>query len=135
MQALIYITVAEEALFFYQLPLLAWVKEQLYEVVCYDFDNHSEAIVANYAIQLLEQADKILIVIDCKEATTSQQRGNIIKLLNRAVRQKNKEVKLILNGNDPIFSKMGKVLGKNFYSHQTLDAQKDLCREFFTKAL
>jgi hypothetical protein len=135
MQALIYITVAEEALFSYQLPLLVWVKQQPYKIVCYDFDNHSEALVANYAIQLLEQADKILIVIDCKEATISQQRGNIIKLLNKAVRQKDKGVKLVLNGNDPIFEKMGKALGKNFYPHQTLEAQKTLCQEFFMKAL
>ncbi len=134
MQALIYITVNGKATYSYQLPLFTWIKQQPFEVVCYDFDNHSEALITNYAIQLLEQADKILIIIECKETTSPQQRGSIIKLLNKAVRLKNKEVKLILNGTDPVFEKMGKIFRKNFYSHQTLDEQKVLCEQFFKKA-
>ena len=124
MQALIYITVSEEATYSYQLPLFIWIKQQHFEVVCYDFDNHSEALVADYAIQLLEQADKTMIIIKSKENSPSQQRGSIIKLLNKAVRQQHKEVKLILNGTDPVFQKMGKALGENFCSHQTLGEQK-----------
>jgi hypothetical protein len=130
MQALIYITIAENATFSYQVPLLDWAKQQPFDVLCYDFDNHSEAVVADYAIQLLNQADKALVVIEYK--TPSQQRNSVIKLLNKAVRQKNKDIKLILNGSNPVLEKMGKVLGEtSFYADQSLENQKALCQEFF----
>jgi len=134
MQALIHITIAANPAFSYQIPLLDWVKQQPFDVVCYDFDNHSEAVLADYAIQLLDQSAKALIVIEYN--ASSQQRGSSIKLLNKAVRQKYKDIKLILNGTDPVLEKMGKVLGKtNFYADQPLEKQKALCRKFFTKAV
>ena len=130
MQALIHITIAENAPFSYQIPLLDWAKQQPFDVVCYDFDNHSEAVLVEYAIQLLNQSDKALIIIEHK--TPSQQRSHIIKLLNKAVRQKNNDIRLILNGTDPVLEKMGKVLGEaNFYANQPLENQKALCQEFF----
>lgn len=131
MQALIHITVATHPTFSYQIPLPDWVKRQPFDVLCYDFDNHSEAVLADYAIQLLDQSDKVLIIIEYK--ASSQQRNSIIKLLNKAVRQKNKDIKLILNGTDPVLEKMGKVLGEmNFYANQPLENQKALCQAFFT---
>jgi hypothetical protein len=119
-----------EPTFSYQIPLLAWVKQQPFDVVCYDFDNHSEAVLAEYAIQLLNQSGKVLIVVEYK--APSQQRGSLVKLLNQAVRQKDKDVIFILNGNDPVLEKMGNVLGEaNFYTDQPLENQKALCQEFF----
>jgi len=124
---------AKEAVFSYQLSLFRWVEEQPFQVTCYDFDNHSEAILSDYAVQLLEQSRKILIVIECEALAPVQKKSVAIKLLNKAVRQKNKEIKLILNGSDPVLEKMGKALGTtNFYTNYSLEAQKALCLQFFT---
>lgn len=130
MQALIHITIAAQPIFSYQLPLLNWVKQQPFEVVCFDFDNHSEATLTTYAIQLLDQADKVLIVIE-NEAPSSP-KNSIIKLMNKAVHLKNKEIKAILNGSDPMLERMGNVLGEtNFYTNQTMEEQQTLCKTFF----
>ncbi len=131
-QALIHITMAREAIFSYQLPLFRWIEDQPFQITCYDFDNHSEALLSDYAVLLLEHSKKILIVIECEAPAPVQQKSVAIKLLNKAVRQKIKEIKLILNGSDPVLEKMGRVLGEtHFYTNQSLEEQKALCLQFF----
>ena len=45
-------------------PIISFLKEQKKDLIIYDFDNHSDSLIINYANKLLADSDKNVIYIE-----------------------------------------------------------------------
>ncbi|CAN5531126.1 hypothetical protein BH23BAC1_BH23BAC1_33260 [soil metagenome] len=130
-QILIFIEINEAYKISYFKEQLDWVKKSLSGVQLIDFDNFSEAFIINKAIEVIKEADKIFVLIDQKNSTIEP--GSLIRFMTTLVRQKNKKIKILLNGNNALLEKVSKTLGKDhFYQNISMEDQKELIKEFFT---
>ncbi len=116
MNVLLHLTFADLSEIAFHDPLTSWAKTSLPAVTCFDLDNHSDNMLIQYAVTLLESAEKIMIVIsvDNRLNTENLSFGNLSKLINLVIRTKSKPVKLLLEGKFPLLEKMGKATMKSF---------------------
>ncbi|MEM7548876.1 MAG: hypothetical protein AAF363_04335 [Bacteroidota bacterium] len=129
MQVLIHVEVREEYPTNFKNPIIEWTKKQLPKVVTFDFDNLSENSVAGYATDLLKQAKQAFVIID---VNIEKNLGLVTKFIDTISRQQDKSIMLIVNGESPKLSKMGKTLGSTkFIQNLHAKEQKDLLKEFF----
>jgi hypothetical protein len=70
MQAVLYIEITDELTFFYEKRLLAYIQQYFPQVVQYDIDNHSDALLVAYAVKLLEEASQVLLILEASEGKT-----------------------------------------------------------------
>ena len=134
MQVLIHIDVDQSIHeMHYHKPVVEWTRTQLPRVVTFDFDNLSETSVSNYAIDLMNQADQLFVIID---VNIDKNLGSITRFVDGLTRQKGKSVILLLNGQSALLQQMGATLGeRNFKTNLADDDQKDLIMSFFNRRL
>lgn len=88
--------------FDYQFPLQDFFKEQFPDFFLYDFDNFSEGLLVDYAIQLLNLAQQVVFVV---EAVPNSPLGCLLKFIPHLHRQKTK-VQAMLQGKHSLLQKM-----------------------------
>jgi hypothetical protein len=81
MEAVLYIEITSEILFSYEKPLLAYIQQYFPQVIPFDIDNHSDAMLVGYAIQLLEEASRVLVIIEAQAGKTQTLLAFFEKLL------------------------------------------------------
>lgn len=126
----IYIEINDLQKVSYQKDQFEWMKRILPEVQLIDFDNFSEAFIIDKSLEILNNSDKIFILIEQKN--NSKEHALITRFMNKLVRQKNKEIKILLNGENEILAKMSKTLGTDhFYQNIRKEDQQLLLKDFF----
>ena len=110
MNALIYIELIEKPDFIYEKEIINWSKDQFPQISTFDFDNHSDSSMVAYGMELLDKADKTVIIIVIKdEISASFLRG----FCEKALKNKNR-VSCILIGSNLMIEKMLGLLGTAF---------------------
>lgn len=129
MQVLIHVEVKEAYDGKYKHPIIEWTKKELPRVVTFDFDNLSESSIGVYAEDLLKQAKQAFVIIDVNKEKNV---GLVTKFIDSLVRQKNKPILLVVNGQSRVISKMGEVLGTDkFLQNLAGKEQQKVIKEFF----
>lgn len=90
----------------YQVPLKEWFNHHYPDFFLYDFDNFSEAMVIDYAVQLLNNAQKTVLIL---QAEPDSPLGSLLKLMPIVMRQKQK-VKVVFDGEHANLERMLKPL-------------------------
>jgi hypothetical protein len=101
MQAVIYIEITDELSFSYEKPILGFIKTQYSGITLYDFDNHSDAVMVKYAVELLAQADQLLIIIQARESPTN----HLISFFEKLIYYQDK-CKVFFDGNHGLTERM-----------------------------
>ncbi|MES2732413.1 MAG: hypothetical protein V4714_11710 [Bacteroidota bacterium] len=69
MLALIYLTIIPDILSTsYESSLTQWARQALPAAMLFDFDNLSDSLVMQYASDLLQQSEKVVLVVEVKSA-------------------------------------------------------------------
>lgn len=108
MQAVIYVEIANEMSFSYEKPILNFIKANYPHITLYDFDNHSDAMMIRYAIELLAQTDQVLIIIEAKESPANQ----LISFFEKLI-QFPHMYKVLFNGSNMLAERMLGILAKD----------------------
>ena len=103
-----YIKVTPEPSFEYQVLEKEWTKTHLPDFYWYDLDNFSEGVVVDYALQMLQQAQNILLII---KAEPNSPLGGILKIIPQLHRSKS-QIKVIFQGDHAQLQKMLKPLNQ-----------------------
>ncbi len=101
MNAVLYIEIVEEWVYTYHKPILHFVQQYFPETVVFDFDNHSEAVTAGYALEIAEKAPKVVIVLRLKEGHT----GMLLPFIEKMIRIKEKCL-ILVNGSNQVIDRM-----------------------------
>ncbi|MCE7996251.1 MAG: hypothetical protein HEP71_29995 [Roseivirga sp.] len=83
-----------------------------------DADNHSEDLVINHQIQMIEEATRVILILDVNHDIAP---GSIVRLLEKLFRKKNSHVSIFLNGENAIIANMLKLTTGEI--HSQLDQQ------------
>lgn len=94
--------------FEYKVPFQMFLQQNFSNFFVFDFDNFSESMVIDYAIQLLNNAQKAVIIL---QAEPDSPLGSVLKLIPVMHRQKHK-LKAVLNGEHAQLAKVFKPLGE-----------------------
>lgn len=84
-----------------------------------DADNHSEDLVINHQIQMIEEAASTILVLDVQPDIAP---GGTIRLLEKLFRKKNLPLSIFLKGENAIVSNMLKLTSAQI--HSQTDRQK-----------
>lgn len=103
-----YIKLTPEPSFEYQVPEKAWIETHLPDFYWYDFDNFSEGVVVDYALQMLQQAQNIVLII---KAEPNSPLGGVLKVIPQLYRSKS-QIKAIFRGDHAQLQKMLKPLNQ-----------------------
>lgn len=129
MKVTIHIEIGEYNKMTYKKEVLAWMQQHYPHLSTFDFDSHSEATVINYALDLLKQAEEIIIIIDCFPDGNSHP---LLKFLDSLTRQKSKSVLVLYNGNDALIERMLFVFPQEMViKNLDVAAQKEKIKDFF----
>ncbi len=128
MQAVIYVELTEELRYSYNKPLLQEINRRFPKVVLFDFDNHSDRLVVGYAIDLLEKADKAVVIIEATETSVF----NIVGFLEKVLDYKDKSL-VIVNGQHAIVNRMVSLLEENLLQDLPLPTQLEYITHFLEK--
>ena len=129
MKVTIHIEIGEYNKITYEKEVLAWMRQCYPHLITFDFDSHSEATVINYALDLLKQAEEIIVIIDCFPGGNS---NPLLKFLDSLTRQKSKSVLVLYNGNDALIERMLSVLPKGMVIRDiNIASQKEKINDFF----
>lgn len=101
------VKITRETSYEYEVPLKEWFKNFYPDFFIYDFDNFSEAMVVDYALQLLNNAQQVVLIL---QAEPESPLGGILKLMPIVMRQKQK-TKLVFEGEHIAVERMLKPLG------------------------
>ena len=129
MKVTIHIEIGEYNKITYKKEVLAWMQLNYPHLITFDFDSHSEATVISYALDLLKQAEEIIIIIDCFPDGNSH---SLLKFLDSLTRQKSKSVLVLYNGNDALIERMLSILPKGMVIRDIgIASQKEKIKDFF----
>jgi len=115
----LYAKVTPEPSFEYQIPMKAAILSQLPDFYWYDFDNFSEGMIIDYVIQMVQQAENIVLLVN---ATPESNLGGLLKLIPQLHRQKNK-IKAVLLGEHAQLQKVLKPLGQLCFNPSEAELQ------------
>lgn len=101
----IQITDKPEEIKFYN-PIIAYLKEQKSEFIMYDFDNHSDSLIIDYASKLIADSEKTVIFI---EAMPESNFRNLMPLLTNFL-DNSERLQFVLKGNNPRLEKILSIL-------------------------
>ena len=101
----IQITDKPEEIKFYN-PIIAYLKEQKSEFIMYDFDNHSDSLIIDYATKLIADSEKTVIFI---EAMPESNFRNLMPLLTNFL-DNPERLQFVLKGNNPRLEKILSIL-------------------------
>lgn len=100
----------------YEKPILSKLKVYFPELVIYDFDTQSDRLVAGYAMELLEKADSVVVMIEVNEGPAT----GLISFLEKVIGCKNKCM-VQLYGHNPLAERMLKLIDKDKLKHGDID--------------
>ena len=101
----IQITDKPEEIKFYN-PIIAYLKDQKSEFIMYDFDNHSDSLIIDYATKLIDDSEKTVIFI---EAMPESNFRNLMPLLTNFL-DNPERLQFVLKGNNPRLEKILSIL-------------------------
>ncbi len=128
-RALIHIEITNAIRHNYDKSILTWARKAIDNLVTFDVDNLSEPSIINYAVDLIKQANYLIVIIDINAEGSA---GPLIHLMDVLVNQKSKPTILVLNGENAILSKMGAAIGKDrLKKNQSLEEQQELIKKSF----
>lgn len=76
--------------------------------VIYELDNYSDGVAFHYARQLVQQSDRIIVIV---QALESQERGKVTDFINRLIKLRAKTHCLLI-GEHPLLQKLLKKVGQ-----------------------
>ncbi len=107
----------------YEKPWLKAAQEIFPEAITYDLDNHSETLVVDYALRLIEEAEQVLCILEVKSQASI---SSLFKIFEKIIRKREK-CQLIFNGEHPVVEKMTKPLSSGqIYREVALEELKTL---------
>ncbi len=89
--------------------VIEWIKAGFQDILVFDFDNHSEPFLTDKAVDLVTQADRIVLMVEAEEGKDA---GGVMRFLNRLSRIANKQLLILSDGNHDLVLKMLKILSK-----------------------
>ncbi|WP_299463841.1 hypothetical protein [uncultured Microscilla sp.] len=104
--------ITRDTSFDYQLPMKEWFNQHYPDFFVYDLDNFSEAMVTDYALKLLNNAQKIVFIL---QAEPNSPLGSLLKLMPVVMRHKHK-VKAVFQGEHKAIQQMLKPLNEVVYN-------------------
>lgn len=107
MHSIIFISILPANDFAFSNTLLKSIRENFPKLSVFDFDNHSDSLVVNYAIEFIEKAESPIIVIECM----ADEQANFRAFFNALVKKK-KEVEIMVKGNNSLLDKFIKPFPK-----------------------
>jgi hypothetical protein len=126
----IYIELNEAQKISYFKEQIKWVKNTFPQIHIIEFDNFSDGILVDIAIDQIKKSTNIFVLIEVKNNTSEP--GLITRFLNSLTRLKEKNFHFIFNGNYVILERMVKTFGEENVDHNlTLEEQIDQISHFF----
>ncbi len=114
----------------YTKEILSWLRDLYPQLVTYDFDNHSDAAIINYGMDLLKQGKRILVMIN---QISDENTRPLLKFTDCLIRNRAKSLLVIYNGTDPYLKQMLETLPKEKLIGNMDDAgQKAIIENFFS---
>ncbi|MFL5730903.1 MAG: hypothetical protein ACJ75J_15550 [Cytophagaceae bacterium] len=126
MKVLIYIEQLAEPSFTYTNEIINWAHDNIENLVTFDLDNFSDPYMFKYAMQLVENEEKISIVIDIKEKTEA---GKMTGLIEKIIQHKEKCM-VMMNGEQVMIEKMLSILKERYRHEADTPARKKIIAEF-----
>lgn len=131
MQVLIHVNLAAPRQIPFELALIRWTKQTLTGVTTFDFDNHSEAILAGYAIDLINQSEKVLLYILNQQGPEAAL-GGLMKVMQNITRKQGKQINVVLQGAHPMIERMSRALPAGHFTQvDTMEKGKEKVSSFF----
>ncbi len=121
----LYAKVTPEPSFEYQVPLKNKLLTQLPDFYWYDFDNFSEGMIIDYVVQMVQQAQSIVVVF---QASSESNLGSLLKLIPHLHRQKQK-IKAIFLGEHAQLQKVLKPLSQRCINPSEAEIQAFIADE------
>jgi hypothetical protein len=110
--AIFFQTLSEADNYPYEQPLLTQLKQHFPHLVLFDFDTQSDRLLAGYANDLLEKADKALIVLEVSNGPAP----GLITFLEKIITHKEKCL-VLLSGKNDLAERMLTLLDKDKFLH------------------
>ncbi len=83
------------------------------ELLLLDADNHSEELVIHHQLQMIEEATRVVLILDVQEGVAP---GKVTRLLEKLLRQKQGHLSVFLQGKNQVIERMLKVTKTRFQS-------------------
>lgn len=93
------------------------VKKEFPDAIIFEADNHSEPYTIQQGIDFLQQASKIVLLIEC---SPNEKLGVISSLVEKVLRSKNHAPLIFLNGENKMFEKMAKISKSEVFAFKEL---------------
>jgi hypothetical protein len=104
MLTLIYLTIIPDVLSSsYQSSLTEWARQALPAVMHFDFDNLSDSLVMQYASDLLQQSEKVVLVVEVKSSDASA--SKLLPFLEKLIIHSNASA-LLIGEQHPLLTRM-----------------------------
>ena len=87
-------------------PLASWLKENLPDFTQIEADNHSEDLVIQQELKMIDEASHLLVWLDVQP---EDKPGKAVRLLERVLRKHEGNPQLFLSGENALISRMLKV--------------------------
>lgn len=119
---LILIQINKEPYAAFEKPVLEEIKEQLPELVTFDFDNFSEETIRQYALDLLKQSRQVAVLVEAHVAEGPH--TGLVSFFNNIMQQKHPRLLMVQEGPLPAqLEKMMKALGGSNYRRSSNGAE------------
>lgn len=113
----------------YNKEILSWIRESESQVQVFDFDNHSDAGIIQYAMELLKGGDEILVIIN---QLSRENTAPVLKFIDSLVSIKQKSILVLFNGEDVYIDRMLATLSEGrLLKNVDVPEQQNLIRNFF----
>lgn len=126
MHSLIYIEVSKQINFSYQKEFISGLKETLPDLEVFDLDNHSEASLFNYAVDLMRRSEKCVLLIKVEPDASI---GRAMIVIEEVLKIKDK-CYVLVQGQNSMMEKISRPLNKVDWL-QNLSALTTLVSNFF----
>jgi len=127
---LIHIQIAPVEEIRYLLPLIENVKHDLKKVQLFDFDNHSEHLIGDYAIRLINKASRAVIII--QNTPRKERLGVVMDFLTKLSRLKLPPLLILSQPGDPLLLRMIKIVSNgNYELDEDLSTKRERIISFF----
>ncbi len=76
------------------------------DLLLLDADNHSEELVIDHQLKMLDQANQVILILDMANAIAP---GKTVRLIEKLLRKKELSLSVFLNGNNAMIERMLKL--------------------------
>lgn len=76
------------------------------ELLLLDADNHSEELVIDHQLKILDQADQVVLLLDVAPEVAP---GKTVRLIEKILRKKSPDMAVFLNGQNTVIERMLKL--------------------------